>query len=329
MIWLEFLLSAALVVFAAVKLAEYGDAIAVRTKIGRAFIGVILMAGATSLPEFLTAINSIRLGIPDLSGGNIFGANMYNMLLLAFISILGWRVRALRLVALRHGLTGGSAVLMILLATFFVYVNIDVKIGWVGLDSLILIGTYLILVRLLWSSSSTSEEQAVEEPDESTPSLKKAILFFSGASLVLVLVMPWLVRIADDIADLTGLGEGFVGVAMVAFVSTMPELVATITAVRMKVYDLAIGNLFGSNMFNIFALGLVDFLFLDGRFLGTIAPEFVLVGFLGMLMTILALIGNQARLRRKLFFFLELDAAALILTFILGMILIYNRGLGI
>lgn len=329
MIWVEFILSAALVVVAAVKLAEYGDAIAVRTKIGRAFIGVILMAGATSLPEFLTAINSIRLGIPDLSGGNIFGANMYNMLLLAFISILGWRVRALRLVALRHGLTGGSAVLMILLATFFVYANIDVKIGWVGLDSLILIASYIILVRLLWSSSSTSDDQAVEEPDESTPSLKKAILLFSAAALVLVVVMPWLVRIADDIADLTGLGEGFVGVAMVAFVSTMPELVATIAAVRMKVYDLAIGNLFGSNMFNIFALGLVDFLFLEGRFLGTIAPEFVLVGFLGMLMTILALIGNQAKLRRKLFFFLELDAAALILTFILGMILIYNRGLGI
>ncbi len=80
MIWIEFVVSAALVVFAAVKLAEYGDIIAIRTGLGRAFIGVILMASATSLPEFLTAINSIRLGIPDLSGGNIFGANMYNML---------------------------------------------------------------------------------------------------------------------------------------------------------------------------------------------------------------------------------------------------------
>jgi cation:H+ antiporter len=329
MIWIEFIVSSALVVLAAVKLAEYGDVIAIRTKIGRAFIGVILMAGATSLPEFLTAINSIRMGIPDLSGGNIFGANMYNMLLLAFISILGWRVRALRLVVRRHGLTGGSAILMILLATFFLYANIDVKIGWVGLDSLLLIATYIVLVRLLWTSSSSSDEQTVEEPDDSTPSFRKALLWFGGAALVLVLVMPWLVRIADDIADITGLGEGFVGVAMVAFVSTMPELVATITAVRMKVYDLAIGNLFGSNMFNIFALGLVDFLFTDGRFLSSIAPEFVLVGFIGLLMTVLALIGNQARLRRKLFLFLELDAAAIILTFILGMILIYNRGLGI
>ncbi|GIV65968.1 MAG: hypothetical protein AB1457_00090 [Chloroflexota bacterium] len=328
MIWVEFIVSAALVVLAAVKLAEYGDIIAIRTGLGRAFIGVILMASATSLPEFLTAINSIRLGIPDLSGGNIFGANMYNMLLLAFISILGWRERALRAVVRRHGLTGGGAILMILLATFFVYINLDIKIGWVGVDSLLLIVSYLILVRLLRSSTTISEEEH-NEIDEGLPPLKTAILWFGGAALVLLLVMPWLVRVANDIADMTGLGEGFVGVALLAFVSTMPELVATIAAVRMKVYDLAMGNLFGSNMFNMFALGVVDFLFTKGRFIGSISPEFVLVGFLGLIMNTLALIGNQSIIRRRALFFLELDAAALILAFILGMILIYQRGLGI
>ncbi len=328
MIWIQFIISAALVVLAAVKLAEYGDVIAVRTKLGRAFIGVILMAGATSLPEFLTAINSIRLGIPDLSGGNIFGANMYNMLLLAFISVLGWRERALRLVVRRHGLTGGGAILMITLATFFVYTNLDFKVGWVGVDSLILIATYFILVRLLRVSTVGGDEGVEEEIDESLPSLRRAVIWFGGAALLLVIVMPWLVGSANEIAIMTGVGEGFVGVALVAFVSTMPELVATITAVRMKVYDLAIGNLFGSNMFNMFALGAVDFLFTEGRFLGKISAEFVLVGFIGLLMNVMALIGNQSRIRRKLLFFLELDAAALVLVFVAGMLLIYNRGLG-
>lgn len=327
MIWVEFVIASALVVFAAVKLAEYGDVIAVRTKLGGAFIGVILMAGATSLPEFLTAVNSIRLGIPDLSGGNIFGANMYNMLLLSFISILGWRVRALRMVANRHGLTGGGAVLLIALASFFVFADIDVKIGWVGLDSLALIAVYIVMVRLM-RVSTVSPDASDVEIDESVPTLRRALMWFGIAAGILVLVMPWMVRIASDIAEMTGLGEGFVGVALVAFVSTMPELVATITAVRMKVYDLAIGNLFGSNMFNMFALGVVDFIYTPGRFLGSISQEFVLVGFLGLIMTILALVGNQARLKRRLIF-LELDAAALILTFILGMILIYQRGLGI
>ncbi|MFN7036779.1 MAG: sodium:calcium antiporter, partial [Bellilinea sp.] len=226
------------------------------------------------------------------------------------------------------GLTGGGAILMILLATFFVYVNLDLKIGWVGVDSLVLIASYLVLVRLLRTSTTISDEES-NETDEGLPTLRRAILWFGGAALVLVLVMPWLVRVANDIADLTGLGEGFVGVALLAFVSTMPELVATITAVRMKVYDLAIGNLFGSNMFNMFALGLVDILFTKGRFIGSISPEFVLVGFLGLIMNAMALIGNQSIIRRRALFFLELDAAVLILTFILGMILIYQRGLGI
>jgi|AutmiccommuBRH23_1029490.scaffolds.fasta_scaffold00500_38 cation:H+ antiporter len=327
MIWIEFILSSALIVLAAVKLAEYGDVIAIRTKLGRAFIGVILMAAATSLPEFLTAINSIRMDIPDLSGGNIFGANMYNMLLLAFVSLLGWRERALRKVRRRHGLTAGGSVFMILLATFFIYANIDIKIGWVGIDSIIIIITYLVLVYLLRVSTVVPGEAVSEEPDDSTPKLWKGLLGFSIASAVLVAVMPWMVRVADDIAELSGLSEGFIGVALMAFVTTMPELVATIAAVRMRVYDLAIGNLFGSNMFNIFALGLVDILFTKGRFLNTISPEFILVGFIGMIMTLIALIGNQARLKRRLFF-VELDATALVVTFILGMILIYNRGLG-
>ena len=327
MIWVEFIISSAIIVLAAVKLAEYGDVIAIRTKLGRAFIGVILMAAATSLPEFLTAINSIQLDIPDLSGGNIFGANMYNMLLLAFVSIIGWRERALRKVVRRHGLTAGGSVFMILLATFFIYVNIDLKIGWVGLDSLIIIGSYFVIVYLLRVSTFTSGEVAPEEPDESTPKLWKGLLGFTIASVVLVFVMPWIVRVAGDIAEISGLSEGFIGVALMAFVTTMPELVATITAARMGVYDLAIGNLFGSNMFNIFALGLVDFLYSKGRFLSTISPEFVLVGFIGMIMTLIALIGNQSRLRRRLLF-VELDATALFITFILGMILIYNHGLG-
>ncbi|MDO9085487.1 MAG: hypothetical protein Q7U53_04680 [Anaerolineaceae bacterium] len=327
MIWIEFILSSALIVLAAVKLAEYGDVIAIRTNLGRAFIGVILMAAATSLPEFLTAINSIRLDIPDLSGGNIFGANMYNMLLLAFVSLLGWRERALRKVRRRHGLTAGGSVFMILLATFFIYANIDIKIGWVGIDSIIIIITYFVLVYLLRVSTGAPGEAMAEEPDDSTPKLWKGLLGFSIASAVLVAVMPWMVRVADDIAELSGLSEGFIGVALMAFVTTMPELVATITAVRMRVYDLAIGNLFGSNMFNIFALGLVDILFTKGRFLNTISPEFILVGFIGMIMTLIALIGNQARLKRRLIF-VELDATALVVTFILGMILIYNRGLG-
>jgi cation:H+ antiporter len=85
---------------------------------------------------------------------------------------------------------------------------------------------------------------------------------------------------------------------------------------------MAIGNLFGSNMFNMFALGLSDLFYLGGRFIGVIDESFLLVGMLGLIMTVLGLVGNLARLERRILF-LELDALALIVLYIGGMWLLY------
>jgi len=327
MIWLEFVLSAAIIVFAAIKLAEYGDAISVRTKLGGLFIGVIFMAAATSLPELLTTVNSINQGIPDLAAGNMFGSCMFNMLLLGIMDLVNWRERILRRVARRHALSGSIASLLITLAIFFIMADINLKIGWVGIDSLVLIGTYIIGIRIIRSNIVSVPKSQEDIIDESVPKLSVALIGFGLATLALILVMPWLVTISNDIATITGLGTGFVGTALVAFVTSLPELVTTITAVRLGVYDLAVGNLFGSNMFNIFALGLSDVFALDGRFLGVISPDFVLVGLLGLVMTLMGLIGNQAKLERRIFI-LELDAFALIVVYIIGMGLLYSWGLG-
>ncbi len=88
---------------------------------------------------------------------------------------------------------------------------------------------------------------------------------------------------------------------------------------------MAIGNLFGSNLFNMFALGLTDIFYLQGRFLGVIDPAFLLVGMLGLLMTGLGFIGNLARLERRVLF-VELDALALMVMYFAGLWLLYSRG---
>ncbi len=327
MIWIEFIISSALIVFAAIKLAEYGDAISVRTKLGGLFIGVILMAAATSLPELLTTISSINQGIPDLAAGNMFGSCMFNMLLLGVMDMVNWRERILRRVARRHALSGSIASLLITLAIFFIMADINLKIGWVGIDSLLLIGMYIVGIRIIRSNSVAVPKSQEDIIDESVPKLGIALIGFGLATLVLILVMPWLVTISNDISEITGLGTGFIGTALVALVTSLPELVTTITAVRLKVYDLAVGNLFGSNMFNIFALGLSDVFATEERFLGAISPDFVLVGLLGLIMTLLGLIGNQAKLERRIFI-LEIDAFALIVIYLIGMGFLYTQGLG-
>ncbi|MCU0522844.1 MAG: sodium:calcium antiporter [Anaerolineae bacterium] len=328
--WLTFVLSAAVIVFAASQLARYGDVIAVRTRLGGMFIGTLLLAGATSLPEFLTAINSVRQGVPNLTAGDFFGSCMFNMLLLAILDAVFRQQRILRQVALTHALTAALAALLLGLVVFFMMADISWSIGWVGVDSIVIILTYVGGVRLIQLQGMRSGT-AIAEPEVAvqagTLGLGRAVVGFVGAAIVLALAVPYMVSSSAHIAEITGLGTGIVGVVLVAFVTSLPETVATLMAVRMGAFDLAVGNLFGSNVFNIFALAMVDLFYRDGRFLQVIDPGFALAGLLGLLMVCLGLIGNLARLERRVLF-IEVDALFLIIVYIVGIYLLYARGIG-
>lgn len=328
MVWFTFVAAAAVIVLAAMQLARFGDAIAIRTRLGGMFVGALLLAGATSLPEVLTTISSFREGVPDLAAGNLLGSNMFNMLVLALLDMLYRQARILRRVAMRHALTASIAALLIGAAAFFLLADIDVKIGWVGVDSLLLMAIYLVGMRLLQSGGPPPEPGEPEPIPAGTPRLATSLIGFALAAGVLVVATPFLVRASADIAEITGLGAGFVGTILVAMVTSLPELVTTIAAVRIGAYDLAVGNLFGSNAFNIFALGLADVFFLPGRFLGVVDPAFALVALLGLLLTTMALIGNLIRVGRRVLF-IEIDALAIIVVYFAGMAFLYLRGIGV
>jgi len=326
MIWVEFLASAGVIVYVATQLAKYGDVIAVRTRLGGMLIGLILLAGATSLPELLTTINSIGQGVPDLAAGNLFGSNMFNMFMLAILDLASRNQRVLRKAALKHALSGSLAIFMIGLAVFFIMVNSSIQVGWVGGDSLALVAAYVIAIRLLQLNSPVI---AMAEPTNlpaDFPSLVRGLVGFGLSSIALILITPILVRSSAGIAEVTGLGTTFVGTSLVAIVTSLPEMVTTLAALKIGADDMAIGNLFGSNLFNMFALGLADFFYTQGRFLGLIDPSFLVIGMLGLLMTGMGLIGNLARLERRIFF-IELDALALILTYLGGMVFLFVMGI--
>ena len=130
MTWFTFVISSMVLVGAAIKLAQYGDVIAVRTRLGGMFIGVLLLAGATSLPEMLTMVNSFRVDAPGLAAGNMFGSNMFNMFLLAVLDLLNQQARILRRVAMTHALTAALGSAMIGLTIFFILGDVDLRLGW-------------------------------------------------------------------------------------------------------------------------------------------------------------------------------------------------------
>jgi cation:H+ antiporter len=324
-IWFQFIVSAAVLVFTAIRLAAYSDVIAVRTRLSGMFIGTLLMAGATSLPELLAAVSSLREGLPDLAGGSMFGSSMFNMFVLAILDLTHQHARILRRVAMNHALTASLANLLTGMAVFFILADVTLQIGWVGLDSLMIIAVYIGGIRLLQGGTRTAGPSPRIDPK--TPALSRAVLGFAAASLVLIVVTPVLVRSTATIAAQTGLSAGFIGATLLAMVTSLPELVTTMAAVRLGAYDLAVGNLFGSNIFNMFALGLTDFFLRDGRFLGAIDPTFALVGLLSLVLTSLGLIGNLARVERRLFF-VEMDALLIILAYLAGMYFLFVRGIG-
>jgi cation:H+ antiporter len=168
--------------------------------------------------------------------------------------------------------------------------------------------------------------ERVDEEAEGLPGLGAAVLCFVGAAAVLVIVTPWLVRSSVGIAEITGLTTGFIGIALVALVTSLPEVVTVVTASRMGAHDLAVGNLFGSNIFNIFALGSTDVYYLQGRFLAAVDPSLTLAGLAGLLLTSLGLVSTVAQVERR-FLFVEVDALLIILGYVGAMLLLYSRGI--
>ncbi len=330
MVWLLFLASSIVVVLAATKLAEYSDVIAVRTRLGGLVIGTIFLAGATSLPELIASISSFRAGVPNLAAGSFFGSNVTNIALLAIVDLFNRQAPLLRTVAINHSLTGALATLLMVVALISMVLGDVPTIGWVGVDSLLIITLYFagIWVMQREGQGSVSVAPPAMEAADDFPSLRRGVIGFVLAAAVVVAAVPQLVHASTEIAEITGLGTGFVGTALLSFVTSMPELVAVIAAVRLGSFDLAVGNLLGSNVFNMLGLAIADFFFLDGAFLQSIDPGFVLVALLGVLLTTMALIGNLARVERKFLFF-ELDSLAILVVYFAGMFLLYQRGIGV
>ncbi len=330
MAWALFVFSSAIVACAAIQLARYGDVIALRTGIGGMAVGTFLLAATTSLPEMLMLGNALVSGLPELAVGNLLGSNMFNTLLLAILDLAHQR-RILRSAATKHALTGSLCVLMITLVVLFIYADLPWQIrigGWsVGVDSLVIIAAYVAGARLLRAQSRY--KPLPTEPElipEGLPGLWPAVVGFVLSGALLVIVTPWLVSASEEIAVITGLGTTFIGTTLVAVVTSLPELVTTLSAARIGADDMAIANIFGSNMFNMFLIGVADLFLIGNHFVGLIDESFLLVGLLGLVMNVIALIGNLARLERR-FLFIEIDAALLIIIYFGGMALLYSRGL--
>lgn len=333
--WLLFIASASAIVFAGTKLSHHGDQIAALTGLGRLWIGVVLMAAATSLPEVLTTMSASWIEAPDLAAGNLFGAGLSNMLTLGLIDLLYRQKRVWQQAALGHTLTAALAIVLTALAAFFVLLRIDVVRLGVGLESLMLLTLYMSGMRLVFRQEDMARRQLEQkavvesliEPHHAAvdrrSELRRAIAGFSIGALVLLIAAPLLAWSAERIAEESGITATFIGTSMVAMTTSLPELVVSISAVRLGAFDLAVGNLFGSNAFNMAAFFFADLAYPEGGLLSTVSSTHALTALWSIIMMSIGLMGIIYRAERR-FLLIEPDSLLMIVAYVLGLWLLFN-----
>ena len=329
---LIFSASAVVVAVAGIYLTRFADAIADLTGWGRLIVGSVLLAGATSLPELSVDVHAVGLGQPNLAVGDLLGSCLCNLVILAALDISRFsRGRMRSLLASAHALSGMITIVLALIAVIGLLARPSgqLPIG-LGVATASLLVVYVLGSRLVYLDQmmaarpdTPGPDQAVLLPATSGMTLARAACGFAAAAVILV-AAPYMAEVADALAERSGLARSFVGTTLVAFSTSLPELVASIAALRAGAYDLAIGNVCGSNSFNIALLAVVDAA-QPGSLLDVVAPVHAIAAAAVILVTAVAISGQLYQVESRSFL-IEPDAALVATLSFAAMGLVYWWG---
>ncbi len=263
---LLFVLSSVIIVIAAMKLTYYGDAIAETTDLGHSLVGIILLSAATSLPELFSSSTSAFHGNVDLSFGNVFGSNMTNIFILVIMDLYVRGYPILLNVSQRNIMTGGIVIFVTCITLLMIYLgNLSaLKSIDFWFFSPILLFFYIGGMIFIYHFEKSNGGQDEIEPgnEQTTLTKKQAILGFVISSIIVFGSAILLTYSCDQISQfkISGkdLGGTFVGTLFLAFTTSLPEIVVSISALKVGSHNMALGNLFGSNLFNLAILSFSD-----------------------------------------------------------------------
>jgi cation:H+ antiporter len=303
----QFLVAAGVIIAAGAVLTQCGDIIANRTKLGGLLVGTVLIAGATSLPELGVNIASVRRGDADLAVGDLMGSSLMNLLILAVLDLTRYsRGRMLSKASANQALGATSSIALTAIVAIFLMLSAElgpIEIWRVSPGTIVLLVAYLLCLRLIHRSRRSFAEQAEGEHAVWPPLLRKldlkgAIAGYLVAGAVSLVAAPFLSRAAGNLAIETGLGGTFFGSTFVALSTSLPEIATTFTAVRIRALDLAMGNIIGSNCFNMVLLIPLDIAF-EGSLLAAAASSHAYTAMCTIVVTCVVLLSQLYPVERK------------------------------
>ena len=333
-LWIQLLAAAGFILFASNFLAKSADIIALRTGLGRSFIGVVLLATATSLPELGTGVSAITLvDAPDLAVGDAFGSNLFNLFIIGILDLL-WRdtgIPILNSVSLTSVLVGILGVLIIAITVVAVYFHEHLPPGsfegwFVSPVTIILFIFFLFSMYMIFRFARADEPgaESVTE-DYASESIARAGMTYVLAAAVIIGSAIWLARTGEGIAHVMHWEASFVGTQFLAFSTSLPELAASIAALRINAPELAITNVLGSNLFNMGFILTIDDLALVGKPLwSSVSSIHEATALFAIFMTCVVLLGLVIRTRRRPTRWFTYESAALIALYIAASLYVFR-----
>lgn len=323
-----FALAAALVWFAGTRIAGYADAIAEKTGMGREVLGIVLLGGVTSLPEMAVASTASLAGHPALSVNDLLGSAAINVVIIAVADAALGRGAITSVLAspgvLLQGVLGIVLLAMVVGATMTLDVPLWGASAWTWLVLLAYAASVWIIAKShakqAWTAARRPRDQPVrsKEPGALRPLLAKTAL--AGAA---VLVAGFfLAESGAAIAAQTGLGTSFVGAVLLAASTSLPEVSTVLAAVRLKRYEMAVSDVFGTNLFNVTIIFAVDLLYDGGPVLAEVGRFAGFGALLAIVLTAFYLAGMIER-RDRTILRMGYDSLAVLGAYLGGLAMLY------
>ena len=373
-----------MILFAAQYMARSADIIAEKTGLGRSFVGVVMLATATSLPELGTGVTSIVwVGEVNLAAGDAFGSNLFNLLIIGLLDLYWRRGPILASVSSTSAMVGTLGILVISVGMGGMLIShlTEITSAWyISPISVIMFGVFLTAMYTIYKAeqngnapepagASNGEEPAAVHatakradyasgrgafPPHAPParsggvarasahghsanyedeSLKRAFGIYLITAAAVVAAAVWLAHTGEAIAELMNWDASFVGTQFLALSTSLPELAASIAALRLGAPDLAITNVLGSNLFNMgFVLFLDDIAYVEGSLWHGISDIHMLTAIIAIVMTTIVIVSVMVHRQRIRPFgqserygrFATVEGSSMILLYAVASFLVYT-----
>lgn len=330
--WAQFAACALAIGYAGARLTRLADAIGEKTGLSRSWIGLLLLAAVTSLPELATGISAVTVAdAPNIAIGDVLGSTVFNLALLVLLDLLYRPDSIYTRASHEHVLSAAFGVVLLSVVGASLLLERErvlPVIGHVGSYTPLLVILYLVAMRSVFVHGRRQAVKRGDEPETQydSLSLRSAVVRFALFAVVVAAAGIWLPFVAVRIADAMGWSRTFVGTLFVAAATSLPEVVVTVAALRLGALDMAIASLLGSNLFDILIVALDDLFYLPASILSAVAPVHAVTASSAAMMSGAVIIGLVYRPKRTWLHAPGIVSLALLAVYLFNVYVLFVHG---